>query len=63
MNIKPLPLRLALCLFLFLSSVLVSSPPAVRASANGIVISQIYGGGGNAGSTFKNDFIEIFNAD
>ncbi len=26
-----------------------------------IVISQIYGGGGNAGTTYKNDFIEIFN--
>jgi predicted extracellular nuclease len=63
MKIQPLPLRLALCLFLFLSSVLVSPPPGVKASANGIVISQIYGGGGNAGSTFKNDFIEIFNAD
>ncbi|MBZ5504101.1 MAG: lamin tail domain-containing protein [Acidobacteriia bacterium] len=63
MNIKALPLRLALCLFLFLSSVLISPPPAVKASASGIVISQIYGGGGNAGSTFKNDFIEIFNAD
>ncbi len=25
-------------------------------------ISQVYGGGGNAGSTFKNDFIEVFNA-
>lgn len=25
-------------------------------------ISQIYGGGGNAGSTLKNDFIELFNA-
>jgi len=35
----------------------------VKASASGIVISQIYGGGGNAGSTFRNDFIEIFNAD
>lgn len=33
----------------------------VHASTTGIVISQIYGGGGNAGSTFKNDFIEIFN--
>src|SRR6478736_795127 len=63
MKTKVLPLRLALCLFLLLSSVLVSPPPAVRASASGIVISQIYGGGGNAGSTFKNDFIEIFNAD
>jgi Lamin Tail Domain/Putative Ig domain/Carboxypeptidase regulatory-like domain/Domain of unknown function (DUF4214) len=26
-----------------------------------IVISQVYGGGGNGGSTFKNDFIELFN--
>ena len=26
-----------------------------------IVISQIYGGGGNAGSTYTNDFIELFN--
>ena len=26
-----------------------------------VVISQIYGGGGNAGAPFKNDFIEIFN--
>ena len=24
-------------------------------------ISQVYGGGGNAGSTLKNDFIEVFN--
>ncbi|HEY6391565.1 MAG TPA: lamin tail domain-containing protein, partial [Bryobacteraceae bacterium] len=26
-----------------------------------VVISQVYGGGGNAGATFKNDFIEVFN--
>jgi hypothetical protein len=26
-----------------------------------IVISQVYGGGGNAGSTYRNDFIELFN--
>ena len=26
-----------------------------------LVISQVYGGGGNSGSTYKNDFIEIFN--
>jgi uncharacterized repeat protein (TIGR02543 family) len=26
-----------------------------------IVISQVYGGGGNAGATYKNDFIELFN--
>lgn len=32
------------------------------ASPNGLVISQIYGGGGNSGATFRNDFIELFNA-
>lgn len=26
-----------------------------------IVISQVYGGGGNSGATFQNDFIELFN--
>lgn len=27
-----------------------------------VVISQVYGGGGNSGATFQNDFIELFNA-
>ena len=26
-----------------------------------VVISQVYGGGGNSGSTYKNDFIELYN--
>jgi predicted extracellular nuclease len=26
-----------------------------------VVISQVYGGGGNSGSTYKNDFIELLN--
>src|SRR5689334_9486769 len=26
-----------------------------------VVISQIYGGGGNSGATYKNDFIELYN--
>ena len=30
-------------------------------SSSQIVISQIFGGGGNAGAPFRNDFIEIFN--
>ncbi|HWF02378.1 MAG TPA: lamin tail domain-containing protein, partial [Candidatus Angelobacter sp.] len=41
---------------------MLTSAPAAHASASGVVISQVYGGGGNAGSTFKNDFIELFNA-
>ena len=35
---------------------------AAQASTNGLVISQVYGGGGNSGSVYKNDFIELFNA-
>nr|MBA3671226.1 lamin tail domain-containing protein [Gemmatimonadaceae bacterium] len=31
-------------------------------SASGVVISQVYGGGGNTGSVYKNDFIELYNA-
>src|SRR5258705_63189 len=26
-----------------------------------VVISQVYGGGGNAGASYRNDFIELFN--
>ncbi|MFC6997177.1 cadherin-like beta sandwich domain-containing protein [Rufibacter roseus] len=29
--------------------------------ANHVVISEVYGGGGNNGATFKNDFIELYN--
>ena len=32
------------------------------ASASGVVISQVYGGGGNSGATYTNDFIELYNA-
>ncbi len=37
--------------------------PATQASAisSSIVISQVYGGGGNSGATLKNDFIELYN--
>ena len=43
---------------------LSSSARVVRpayAVSSGVVISQVYGGGGNTGATFTNDFIEIFN--
>lgn len=36
-------------------------PPRAQGVSSGIVISQLYGGGGNSGATFKNDFIELFN--
>lgn len=31
--------------------------------SSGVVISQIYGGGGSSSTSFKNDFIELFNRD
>ena len=34
---------------------------ASRPAYSQLVISQVYGGGGNAGATWKNDFIEVFN--
>ena len=43
--------------FLFLFAVLLST---LGANAQ-IVISQVYGGGGNSGATLKNDFIELYN--
>ena len=33
----------------------------VSASHAAMVISQVYGGGGNSGATYKNDFVELFN--
>lgn len=38
-----------------------ATPVAPAANTSGLVISQVYGGGGNAGSVFTNDFIEILN--
>src|SRR5262245_1437161 len=35
--------------------------PAARAASTSLVISQVYGGGGNAGATYRNDFVELFN--
>src|SRR5580765_3986273 len=34
----------------------------LSAASSSIVISQVYGGGGNSGAPFRNDFIELFNA-
>lgn len=44
--------------FALVLSILLAAQQAVGQ----VVISQVYGGGGNSGATYKNDFIEIFNA-
>ena len=38
-----------------------NSCPAPRADHSDVVISQIYGGGGNAGATYHNDYVELYN--
>ena len=45
--------------FLFL--ICFQIPVLAYAQPNHIVISQVYGGGGNSGAVFTNDFIELFN--
>src|SRR5690349_2592639 len=34
---------------------------AVAAPSPTVVVSQVYGGGGNAGATYTHDFVELFN--
>src|SRR5450759_2786328 len=50
----------ALILAFIVSFLPAQAQPAYAVSTN-IVISQIYGGGGNSGATYKNDYIELFN--
>jgi hypothetical protein len=40
----------------------MGGPAAAVAPGSQVVISQVYGGGGNAESPYRNDFIELFNA-
>ncbi len=50
---------------LLISAVLALSlttlPGAAEAVSPNIVISQVYGGGGNTGAPFSNDYVELFN--
>ena len=47
---------------LALLAALLLFPTATRAGTSDVVVSQIYGGGGNAGATFRHDYVELFNA-
>ena len=46
---------------LFFSAILATAGVLFCPVGHALVISQIYGGGGNSSSTYTNDFIEIFN--
>src|SRR5919107_4332721 len=49
-------------LLLAVLAAVLAFPSAAGASASGVVVSQVYGGGGNSGATFRSDFVELFNA-
>src|SRR5262245_32023863 len=42
-------------------TLLLIAQEAEGQSSSGVVISQVYGGGGNVGAILRNDFIELFN--
>ena len=50
----------AIAPLLAVSGALLAASPAQAASTN-LVISEVYGGGGNSGATWKNDFVELYN--
>ncbi len=52
--------RLALILALSVSWLIGPAHP-VQAVSTSVVISQVYGGGGNSGATYTHDFIELYN--
>lgn len=53
--------RFRLILPLFCAALLFAAPVA-HGSSSGVVVSQVFGGGGNSGAPYQNDFVELFNA-
>jgi predicted extracellular nuclease len=48
--------------FIFIVGAFGTTPARrVEAASTNVVISEVYGGGGNFGATYTNDFIELFN--
>ena len=48
-------------LLLVVGGIPLGSPPPAAAVSTDIVISQVYGGGGNGSATYSHDYIELFN--
>jgi lamin tail-like protein len=51
--------RIRLLVVLAFAALLVAAP--APAANGGVVVSQVYAGGGNAGASFDHDFVELFN--
>jgi uncharacterized protein len=56
----PVAVVAVLSLLVAMTTALVDAGPATAATAD-LALSRVYGGGGNAGATYTNDYIEIFN--
>jgi hypothetical protein len=52
--------RIRLLLALLAVGVLLGAPLA-RGATSSVVVSQVFAGGGNAGASYTNDFVELFN--
>ncbi len=50
----------AVAVFTLGAGVAITSPASAAAST-GVVVNEVYGGGGNSGATLKNDFVELTN--
>ena len=61
MKLAVVSARLALGVAAIVVLLVGALPATANTSGTGVVISQVYGGGGNSGSTYTNDFIELYN--
>ncbi|MDW7661514.1 MAG: S-layer homology domain-containing protein [Bacillota bacterium] len=62
MNIKfKRVLSMVMAIMLIVPSVVVPTYAADVSVADHVIISQVYGGGGNSGAVYTNDFIELYN--
>ena len=49
-------------LLVLLALLVLFVQPAAASGTTALVVSQVYGGGGNAGAPFANDYVELFNS-
>lgn len=60
-KIKNKILFFAIALFIFLTMFLVCKKISAESDCDHIIISEIYGGGGNSGAEYSHDFVELYN--
>src|SRR5688572_21972962 len=58
---SPRSVRVLLLALAVVGALLPAAAAPAAAVSPDVVISQVYGGGGNSGATLRNDFVELFN--